>query len=274
MAVARAMVQGVDLWLNNPRRPMEASGTSGMKVVPNGGLNCSILDGWWDEAYDPELGWAIGDRSQPQDEGHQDWLDSKALYGVLESEIVPRFYDRSTNGVPTSWLRMVKRSIRQLAPYFSTARMVHDYTTKFYMPAALGYERLVSDGLAGVKAALDYKQRVRAAWGQVKIVDVSHADGQVKSLGGEMCIQARIALGPLAPDDIAVQLVTGKIGANRDLVETEVFTMSHVGSSDAGHLFEISVKCDRAGHHGYTVRVIPSNANIVISHELSLVRWE
>lgn len=274
MAVARAMVQGVDLWLNNPRRPMEASGTSGMKVVPNGGLNCSVLDGWWDEAFDPELGWAIGDRAQPYDEGQQDWLDSKALYGVLESDIIPRFYDRSSNGLPNGWLRMVKRSIKQLAPQFSTARMVHDYATKFYMPAAQGYERLVSDSLAGAKAALDYKQRVRSAWSQVQILNVSQNDGQVKCLGGEIGVSTEIALGPLSVDDVAVQLVAGKIGPNRDLVETEALAMNHVSSTDGSHRFETSIKCDKPGHHGYTVRVIPRNANIVVSHELPLVRWE
>ena len=274
MAVARAMVQGVDLWLNNPRRPMEASGTSGMKVVPNGGLNCSVLDGWWDEAYDHEFGWAIGDRSQPHDEGQQDWLDSKALYGVLESEIVPAFFDRAPNGLPNAWLRKVKASIKTLAPQFSTARMVHDYTTKFYMPAAVGFEHLVSDSLAGAKAALDYKQRVRASWGQVKVVHVSHTDGQVKALGGEICVSADVALGSLSPDDVTVQLVVGKIGPNRDLVETQVLSMNHVGSSESLHKFEGTMKCDRPGHQGYTVRIVPNNANIVVPHELPLVRWE
>ena len=274
MAVARAMVQGVDVWLNNPRRPMEASGTSGMKVVPNGGLNCSVLDGWWDEAYDPEVGWAIGDRSQPYDEGQQDWLDSKALYGVLESEVVPKFYDRGPNGLPSGWLRMVKKSIQRLAPQFSTGRMVHDYAAKFYVPAAAGYERLSSNSLSGAKSALDYKQRVRAAWPQVKVEKVSQSDGQVKSLGGGICVSADVSLGALSPDDVAVQLVVGRIGPNRDLVQTEVLSMKQTGSDGTHHKYETNVKCDVAGHHGYTVRVIPSNPNIVVSHELPLVRWE
>jgi len=274
MAVARAMVQGVDVWLNNPRRPMEASGTSGMKVVPNGGLNCSILDGWWDEGYDPSLGFTIGDRSQPYDEGQQDWLDSKALYGVLESEVVPCFYERSSNGLPAAWLKMVKQSIKHLAPFFSTSRMVHDYATKFYMPAAQGYQKLTANNLAGVKSALDYKQRVKSAWSQVQIVGVSHSDGQTKCLGGDMTVSANVALGSLSPDDVSVQLVIGRIGPNRDLVDTEVKAMKMTGRDNDAYTFEGTILCDRAGHHGYTVRVVPHNDNIVVAHELPLVRWE
>ncbi len=274
MAVARGVVQGVNLWLNNPRGPMEASGTSGMKVVPNGGLNCSVLDGWWDEGYDSSLGFVIGDRSQPYDEGQQDWLDSKALYGVLESEVVPCFYERSSNGWQTALLKMVKQLIKHFAPFFSTSRMVFDYATKFYMPAAHGYQSLTANNLAGVKAALDYKQRVRAAWGQVQIVRVSHDNGQTKCLGGELNVTADIALGPLSPDDVSVQLVIGKIGSNRDLVATEVKTMKLSGQRDNVHTFEGNIICDLAGHHGYTVRVVPHNDNIVVAHELPLVRWE
>jgi glycogen phosphorylase len=274
MAVARAMVQGVDVWLNNPRRPLEASGTSGMKVVPNGGLNCSVLDGWWDEGHDPELGWAIGDRTPAADEGQQDWLDSKALYGVLESEIIPCYYDRSVNGLPTAWLQMVKKSIRVLAPRFSTARMVHEYATKFYMPAAQSYVRLTGSSLAGVKSALDYKQRVRNAWSHVKVVSVSHSGGQTAPAGSDICIASEVSLGSLATEDVSVQLVVGKIGPNRDLVETDVYPMTHVGTTDSTQRFEATIKCDAPGHRGYTVRVVPNNPNIVVPQELPLVRWE
>jgi len=274
MAVARAMVQGVDLWLNNPRRRMEASGTSGMKVVPNGGLNCSILDGWWDEGYDPECGWAIGDRSQPFDEGQQDWLDSRALYGVLEGEIIPRFYDRGANGLPQGWLKMVKKSIKTLAPQFSTSRMVHDYATKFYMPAAESYRRLEADGLQGARSALDYKARVRAAWDQVRIVNVSHSNGQVQPIGSELIVRAAVELGSLQPSDVCAEVVVGKIGPNRDLIDTQSTDMAYQGVLDGNHTFEATVMCDRRGYQGYTMRVLPKNDNIVIAHELPLVRWE
>lgn len=274
MAVARAMVQGVDLWLNNPRRPLEASGTSGMKVVPNGGLNCSILDGWWDEGFDPALGWAIGDRSTPYDEGQQDWLDSRALYSVLEHEIAPRFYHRVDNGLPLAWLQMVKRSIKQLAPQFSTARMVHDYATKFYMPAAQAYNRLRADSLQPAQQALDYKRRVQSAWPQIRIDRVAHSEGEIRTVGSELCVSADIALGPLSPDDVCVEAVVGKIGPSRDLVDTKAVEMKHVGSQDGMQRFEATLTCETPGYQGYTVRVVPRNDAIVISHELPLVKWE
>ncbi|MBX3112006.1 MAG: alpha-glucan family phosphorylase, partial [Fimbriimonadaceae bacterium] len=147
MHVARRLVQGVDVWLNNPRRPLEASGTSGMKVVPNGGLNCSILDGWWAEGYRKGLGWAIGDESSSPDEGHQDWLDSRALYQLIEQEIAPTFYHRGETGVPVGWVEMMKDSMAELAPTFSTLRMVREYTSRCYMPASQMFNRLVDNGL-------------------------------------------------------------------------------------------------------------------------------
>ena len=159
MNVARHLVQGVDVWLNNPRRPYEASGTSGMKVVPNGGLNCSILDGWWDEGYEPGLGWAIGDRSEVSDEGHQDWLDSRSLYHLIENEISPVYYHRVDNGIPRGWLQMVKKSIMRHAPEFSTNRMVRDYATESYVTSHHAYMRLSGDHQVKAKAALEWRAR-------------------------------------------------------------------------------------------------------------------
>lgn len=274
MAVARAMVQGVDLWLNNPRRPLEASGTSGMKVVPNGGLNCSILDGWWDEGFDPTLGWAIGDRSTPFDEGQQDWLDSRALYSVLEHEIASRFYHRVDNGLPVAWLQMVKRSIKQLAPQFSTARMVSDYATKFYMPAAQGYTRLQSNGLQPAREALDFKSRIKAAWPQIRIQRVSHQDGETRCVGGDLQVFSEVFLGPLDPSEVRVEIVVGKIGPSRDLIDTKAIEMKHVGAAEGAQRFETTVPCEQPGYQGYTVRVLPRNEGIVVSHELPLIRWE
>lgn len=274
MAVARAMVQGVDLWLNNPRRPMEASGTSGMKVIPNGGLNCSILDGWWDEGFDPSLGWAIGDRSETHDEGQQDWVDSKSLYALLENEIAPRFYHRVDNGLPSAWLQMVKRSIKILAPQFSTSRMVSDYASKFYMPAAKGFTSLQADSLKPAQEAMAYKKRVVADWGGVHVDNVTHSDGQLQTVGDEICFSADVTLGSLTPDDVQVEAVVGKIGPNRDLVDTTVIPMQYAGPSGTAHKFEAKIKCDSAGYRGYTVRVLPKYDPIVVSHELPLVRWE
>ncbi len=274
MRVARAMVMGVDLWLNNPRRPLEASGTSGMKVVPNGGLNCSILDGWWDEGYDPECGFAIGDREENVDDPQQDWLDSSALYSLLENDITQKFYHRVENGVPSEWVAMIKRSIIRLAPQFSTSRMVNEYTTKFYMPAADAYQKLVADDLSAAKRALDWRSKVRVAWPQIKILSV-HDDAKLSNKIGDLfTVSASVDLGTLSPSDVEVEILLGKIGPNRDLMDLEPRTMDHRSSEGTTHCFSLSVTCDRPGHQGYTIRVLPHHPGVHVPSELGLVTWQ
>jgi glycogen phosphorylase len=273
MRVARMMVQGVDLWLNNPRRPHEASGTSGMKVVPNGGLNCSILDGWWDEGFDPSVGWAIGDRQAYTDEGHQDWLDSTSLYNLLENEIGPLFYHRVDGGIPRGWVQMVKNSIHKLAPQFSTSRMVRDYATKFYMPAAEAYTRLATDlnRAAGAKEWLD---RVRQNWNQVRVTSTRDNAQVSNALGRQIEVTARVHLGALGPDDVLVQTVVGKIAPNRELSNTSVVDLA-LDSQDGGdYVYKGVIQASMAGYQGYTVRIIPRHEDVAVPNELSLVAWE
>ncbi|HVT12678.1 MAG TPA: alpha-glucan family phosphorylase [Fimbriimonadaceae bacterium] len=274
MGVARAMVQGVDVWLNNPRRPMEASGTSGMKAVPNGGLNCSILDGWWDEAYDSGVGFCIGDRFAHEDVGYQDWLDSRSLYQLIETDIAPKFYHRVDDGLPTQWIQMMKRSIAELAPVFSTARMVRDYTSKFYMQADETFTRLSSDGLQPAREALDWRDRVRQAWSEVRVRSVVDTAGKKSQIGKSFTVKATVHLGKLTPQDVAVEAVSGKIGPNRDLVETTVNRLEVAGQVGEDFVFEGSVLCDAAGYCGYTVRVLPTHRDVHVASELNLVSWE
>ncbi|MFY7952702.1 MAG: alpha-glucan family phosphorylase, partial [Armatimonadaceae bacterium] len=165
MTMARYLVQGVDVWLNNPRRPMEASGTSGMKVVPNGGLNFSILDGWWAEAFTPEVGWSIGDGTEYSDPGYQDHVEALAVYETLEREIVPQFHDRDASGIPTRWIQRMKASMRTLTPVFSTERMVREYAENVYVPAALRSDSWCADDFARSRSLLAWKDRIRSHWG-------------------------------------------------------------------------------------------------------------
>jgi len=274
MGVARAMVQGVDVWLNNPRRPMEASGTSGMKVVPNGGLNCSVLDGWWDEAYNPSVGFAIGDRTEYGDLSHQDWLDSRALYQLIEGDIAPKFYHRVDDGLPTQWIAMMKRSIAELAPYFSTARMVRDYTQRFYMPAADAYTRLSANGVQPALEALAWRDKLRSAWSGVKIIKVEDSSGKKNPLRQDFKVTATVNLGGLCAQDVEVQAVSGKIGPNRDLVQTAVNALALVSQDGSTTTYEGVVHCESPGYCGYTVRIVPSNPDVSIPSELGLVRWE
>jgi starch phosphorylase len=272
--VARHLVQGVDVWLNNPRRPMEASGTSGMKVVPNGGLNCSVLDGWWDEGYNPNLGFAIGEAMELADTGHQDWLDSRSLYGIIEQELAPKFYHRVDNGLPSSWIAMVKNSIKSLAPMFSTTRMVREYAQRAYMPASAAYQAFAGDNLVKAKAAREWRERVQKSWPSITIQHVSDSAGRKPARGGTICLKAVVSIGGLSPDDISVEAITGAIGPNRDLINTKSIALTAVGKEGDGTVFEGNLTCDRAGYRGYTVRVVPKHDLVAVAHELPLVVWE
>jgi starch phosphorylase len=274
MGVARQLVQGVDLWLNNPRRPHEASGTSGMKVVPNGGLNFSILDGWWDEAFEPGLGWAIGDRTHPADEGQQDWLDSRMLYHVLEHEIAPMFYHRADGGVPASWLEMIKRSIARLAPTFSTNRMVRDYATKYYIPAAASYRRLCEDGGANARELLGWRARVQTNWSLVRIAEVNDTSTLANPIGKAFVVTAIVELGALSTDDVLVEIVVGRVGPNRELLGSKIEPMTHAEESDGRHKYTAEIQCGEPGYQGYTVRIVPTHPDAAIPSELGLAVWE
>jgi starch phosphorylase len=274
MEVARAMVQGVDVWLNNPRRPLEASGTSGMKVLGNGGLNCSVPDGWWAEAYRPGLGWSIGDGSENPDWGQQDWLDSRALYQILEHEIAPRFYHRAESGIPASWIEMIRRSMRELTPRFSTARMVREYTARYYVPASVSYLRLQEGGLKRAKDALAWRARVRQSWPNVSVESVRDTGRTVRALGDKFRITAIVRLGDLTPEDVRVQAIVGQVGSNRELHDITVADLELVTSEGGKYVYEGEAKCDEPGHRGFVVRVVPWHEDVRVPSELPLVQWE
>lgn len=273
MRVARRLVQGVDVWLNNPRRPHEASGTSGMKVVPNGGLNCSVLDGWWDEGYAPGVGWAIGERRDDPDSGRQDWLDSHALYHLIETEIAPKFYHRVGGGPPPAWLQMMKQSIAELAPVFSTRRMVAEYARDYYFPAWDAYDAMTANGLERARAALAWRDRVRTELPKVVVRDVRHTAASINRLGETFAITANVELGSLSPDEVRVQAVFGSVGSNRELLDCETFDLQPT-PSEGPNAFRAEVALESAGHKGFTVRVVPHHPDVVVPAELSLVRWE
>src|SRR5439155_9798364 len=181
MNITRQMVQGVDVWLNNPRRPLEASGTSGMKVCVNGGLNLSVLDGWWVEGYQQDNGWAIGAGEEYGDLTYQDQVESRAIYDLIEQEIVPTFYARGSDGVPRDWLKQMKRSISTNVPFFNTNRMVQQYVEVGYWPSAERYLRLAADGLRRAGELAAWRKRLFQGWGQVR-VEAVEAQGNPDAL--------------------------------------------------------------------------------------------
>ena len=272
MEVARAMVQGVDLWLNNPRRPMEASGTSGMKVLANGVLNCSVLDGWWDEAYSTGVGWAIGERYQVADHEQQDWLDSRTLYHLIENEIAPNFYHRTDGSVPTAWIEMVKNSISRLAPHFSTSRMVKEYATKCYMPSSEAYH-LLADNIENAKTALIWRDRVNSNWAKIRIVALKDNMQSVNSIGSECRMEVTVDLDGLSPEDVQVQALVGRVDSNRDLRDIEVVNLDDSAKDGTVHVYKACFRCTVTGNRGYTVRIIPKSDFVHVPSEMKLVKW-
>ncbi len=275
MHIARRLIQGVDVWLNNPRRPKEASGTSGMKVIYNGGLNCSVLDGWWAEAYDPSVGWAIGNGEEyPEDQlEHQDFLESEAIYNLLEQDIVPLFYNRSRDGLPRDWIAKVKNSIHKLGPVFTTHRMVQEYTEQFYMP---NFERVLSLTTPDMKKGLDYaswRANLDKAWGQVRVRDVQVDRRQVK-VGGKVEVTAAIQLGSLKPEDVSVQVYYGTLTPRGEIEQGLVADMKPInGNGENSYTFAAQIEYESSGERGISVRVLPKHPYLPTPFLSGIIRW-
>ncbi len=286
--VAKMLVRGVDVWLNNPRRPMEASGTSGMKAAINGALNISTLDGWWCEGYRPEGGWAIGAEEEYKDDEFQDVVDSRALYDILENEVVPLFYTRSQDDLPRAWIHRVKNSIKWIAPRFNTHRMVAEYTRRFYNPAAARWRYLTADACSRAKALSVWKSEIKTAWPELAIKDVQVYvnNGQaaeqldpkrsVIKVGAQLNVRALIKLGTISPDKVSVELYHGPVNGRGDINEGQILRMDYkeMSGGNGEHWFVGSVPCKTSGRQGLALRVLPRNGDLVSTHDLGLVLWE
>ena len=272
IAMAQPLYPGCDVWLNNPLRPYEACGTSGMKAALNGGLNLSVLDGWWDEWYDGDNGWAIPTADGVEDVDHRDDLEAAALYDLIEHEVAPRFYDVDADGVPTRWLEMTRHTLKSLGPKVLATRMVRDYVRQLYTPSATTARRLNSD-YAGAAELAAWKKKVRSGWPSVRVEHVeSSGVGDAPEVGDSVSVRAFVALGPLSPEDVDVQLVHGRSTAEDELVDTVVESMQVAESYEGGrHRFDGAVDLDRSGAFGYTVRVIPRNDLLASPAELGVV---
>ncbi|KRB77312.1 glycogen phosphorylase [Nocardioides sp. Root190] len=273
IALALPLYPGCDVWLNNPLRPYEACGTSGMKASLNGGLNLSILDGWWDEWYEPEFGWPIPSADGLEDySDKRDDLEASALYDLIESEVAPRFYDVDGDGVPTRWVEMLRHTWGSLGPKVLATRMVRDYIDKLYAPAAANSRALAATD-DGARDLASWKARVRDAWHGVRVEHVEAAGvSDAAEVGARLGVHSYVALGDLAPGDVQVQLVHGRVDAEDDLVESTVTTLDLVESYDGGrHRYDGAIELDRPGPFGYTVRVLPTHPLLVAPAELGVV---
>jgi starch phosphorylase len=275
--VARYLVSGCDVWLNTPLRPREASGTSGMKAAANGVLNCSTLDGWWCEAYEPnsEVGWAIGRGEEYSDGGYQDEVEAGALYNLLEKEIVPLFYDRGPDNLPRRWISRMKASIGQISPVFNTHRMVAEYAEGLYFPAARRATALAADGFARAKTLAAWKDRARAAWSDVRVLDIAAPDGDQLPVGCDLKVKAKVQLGRLSPDDVCVELYQGRVNEHMEIADAQAIRMGYTGESAGSGVFEFAgaIPCRSSGQHGFAVRVIPSHSDLANPFEMGLITW-
>ena len=267
IAVARTLYQGADVWLNTPRRPHEACGTSGEKAALNGTLNCSILDGWWDEMYDGENGWAIASAEDVDDLETRDRLEADSLFDLLEHQIVPLFHDRH------GWLRRVKANLASLGPAVVASRMVRDYVTDLYEPTAASADALRGDDHARARALAAWKAAVLAGWDDVKVGAVE-ADDDVADLGTRREVQVSVALGALSPADVAVQLVHGRVAQHGELESPAVTTLDAAPDASGGTVtYRGAIACDAPGRYGFTVRVLPAHPDLPTPLDLGRLTW-
>ena len=282
MGLARALVQGCDVWLNNPLRPLEACGTSGMKSALNGGLNLSIRDGWWDEWCDGENGWVVPSADGVEDSGRRDELESAALYDLVQNVVAPLFYDSAEDGVPGRWLEMVAHTFRSLGPRVQASRMVRDYVTDLYLPAARSSQLLAGapageparPPFAAARELAAWKRRVNLAWHGVRVEHVEAEDG-LRGPGDTLLVRASVSLGELSPGDVAVEVVCGRVGEDDELMEPLPSTMSlDTADGEAGIARYVGqAGLGRPGPFGYTVRVVPHHPLLASRAEMGLVTF-
>jgi len=273
--VARYLVQGCDVWLNTPRRGMEASGTSGMKAALNGVLNCSILDGWWDEAYENDLGWAIGRGETYANLDMQDEIESQALYDLLEKQIIPLYYDRDNHSIPRNWIARMKKCISTLAPAFNTNRMVGEYAEKLYLPALQRGRALAENELKGAVDLCSQKARLREHWGRLRVGDVVANTDQSLGVGESLELSVTVHLGELRPEEVCLQAYVGEVDNDGRIVEGRPFELSHRKDLAEGrHQFEGSIKTSASGRHGFALRILPGGKMFAGVNEPGLLFWD
>ncbi len=273
MNIARYMTSGSDVWLNTPRRPLEASGTSGMKAGMNGVLNCSVLDGWWAEGYAPEIGWAIGQGEQYKDEELQDKIESEALYDLLEREILPTFYRRGRDSLPREWIAKMRASIKATGRDFSTHRMLEEYYSKYYKPAMAASQKLAQEGYASSRALSAYLDRAATLWPSVAVVQMHDDAPPVIARGTKIRVAATVNLAGLGADEVRVECYRGPLTNKGEINSPERTEMSPVSNEGALWKYEAVVDGKLTGQVGYSIRILPKHPALGDRFAPGLVRW-
>ncbi|MDE2181328.1 MAG: alpha-glucan family phosphorylase, partial [candidate division NC10 bacterium] len=267
MLLTEHLVQGVDVWINTPRRPWEACGTSGMKVLVNGGINLSELDGWWSEAYTPEVGWALGDGQEHGDDPAWDAVEADALYDLIEREVIPEFYTRDESGIPTAWVKRMRESMARLTPLFSTNRVVREYTEKHYLPAAAAYcTRAADKGIVGRKI-VNWEYTLKEKWGTLSFGDV-----KVQTDMAQHIFEAEVYLNDLDPNVVRVELYAEGINGSSP-IRQEMTRVRQLPGSPGGYVYTAAVSAGRAVGD-YTARVIPHCSGVAVPLEAVHILWQ
>jgi starch phosphorylase len=267
MRLTEQLVQGVDVWLNTPRRPWEACGTSGMKVLVNGGINLSELDGWWAEAYSPEVGWALGDGQEHGENPAHDDEEARALYDVLEHEVIPEFYRREDNGVPRAWVARMRNSMARLTPRFSTNRSVREYTEQHYLAAAKAYRERASDNGASGAKIVHWQHAVAQKWNAVRFDAVRAVTG-----GAQHVFEADVHLDTLEPDAVKVELYADE-SDGRGQVRQEMTRIRQLTGGVGDYVYEARVPATRPVNH-YTARIVASRSDVSVPLEAAFILWQ
>jgi starch phosphorylase len=273
--IARRLVQGVDLWLNHPLRPQEASGTSGMKAAPNGGLNLSVLDGWWCEGYNGNNGWAIGSEINDGSVEFQNEVDTSSLYQLLENQIIPLYYAKPDGKLPLAWLQLMRESIRSVTPAFNTHRMVKEYTERLYIPAAKSHGDFSNDDCGAAVQLSQWKTKIRKDWAQIRIheVEVGNQDRQNIPVGESLQLRARVHLGPVDPQHVRVEAYHGE--SENGGIKNPAVTVLAEGhqNGDGSYLYQGTVPASESGAYAFSIRVVPTHPHLMQAHELRLISW-
>jgi glycogen phosphorylase len=272
--IGRYMVQGSDVWLNTPTRPKEASGTSGMKTVPNGCLNISVLDGWWDEAYNGNNGWTIGHGEEYEDWDYQNAMESESLYNILENEIIPMFYTRGADGIPREWVARIKESMKTISPIFNTNRMVREYTEKFYMFAHKNNKNFRENNFEKTRSFTQWQKKITDKWAGVSIKDVYIEDKSEIVVGKRIIVKAVVDAANLSTDEIEVELYFGDLNSAGEIIEGAVTPMKMVNKiNESSYLYEGNLLCLKAGQFGFTARVVPYHSDMYRKYIPGLIAW-
>jgi phosphorylase/glycogen(starch) synthase len=285
MNVARRMLSGVDIWLNNPRRPLEASGTSGQKAGMNGAINFSVLDGWWDEAYDGKNGFCIGSRKEYKNPATQDLTDSDSLYDTLENEIIPLFYTRNSRGIPEKWIKMMKKAIISTISEYNTHRMIKDYTEQLYVPTANRFSKLYDGDYKKFRQIAEWKNSIRARFPGIHIVDISieGISGDILNVGDKIEFSLEVNKGKINKEEIISQIIVFQDKTKDDYTfsgeekrydeDITIVPMECIDENDSALKFKAGFTASKSGKFNYGIRILPYHEDVDDIVDLNLVYW-